>query len=309
MGEKDIAEKSLEAYNDVFSDIVNVLLFDGRSVVKEGDLTDAPVPSQYKADSGKLHEQVRDVAKYWMNDRVRLCLYGLENQTAIDTDIPLRVMGYDGAAYRSQLLDKPSKDGERNPRYPVVTLVLYFGMGRWNRPKSLSECVEIPRELEKWFSDYKVNVFEIAWLSPETVAKFKSDFRIVADYFVQLRTNKDYKPGKEVIRHVHETLQLLSVLANDKRFGLDMDAMTEVREKGGATMCEVLDRIEQRGISIGERMGEQRGISIGKKEGISIGQNRVVELFSRLKEQGRMDDISRALSDREYLEELLGERE
>ncbi len=301
MGEKDIAEKSLEAYNDVFSDIVNVLLFDGRSVMQEDDLTDAPVPSQYKADSGKLHEQVRDVAKYWMNDRVRLCLYGLENQTAIDTDIPLRVMGYDGAAYRSQLLDKPSKDGERSPRYPVVTLVLYFGMGRWNRPRSLSECVEIPDELKKWVSDYKVNVFEIAWLSPETVAKFKSDFRIVADYFVQLRTNKDYKPGKEVIRHVHETLQLLSVLANDKRFGLDMDAITEVKEKGGATMCEVLDRIEQRGISIGERMGEQRGISIG--------QNRVVELFSRLKEQGRMDDISRALIDREYLEELLGERE
>nr|MCR4822122.1 hypothetical protein [Treponema sp.] len=99
----------------------------------------------------------------------------------------------------------------------------------------------------------------------------------------------------------HETLQLLSVLANDKRFGLDMDAITEVKEKGGATMCEVLDRIEQRGISIGERMGEQRGISIG--------QNRVVELFSRLKEQGRMDDISRALSDKDYLEELLGERE
>ncbi|MBR1616206.1 MAG: Rpn family recombination-promoting nuclease/putative transposase [Treponema sp.] len=309
MGEKDIAEKSLEAYNDVFSDIVNVLLFDGRSVVQEDDLTDAPVPSQYKADSGKLHEQVRDVAKYWMNDRVRLCLYGLENQTAIDTDIPLRVIGYDGAAYRSQLLDKPSKDRERSPRYPVVTLVLYFGMGRWNRPKSLSECVEIPRELEKWFSDYKVNVFEIAWLSPETVAKFKSDFRIVADYFVQLRTNKDYKPGKDVIRHVHETLQLLSVLANDKRFGLDMDAITEVKEKGGATMCEVLDRIEQRGISIGKQEGISIGERMGEQRGISIGQNRVVELFSRLKEQGRMDDISRALSDREYLEELLRERE
>ena len=29
MGEKDIAEKTLEAYNDVFADIVNVLLFDG----------------------------------------------------------------------------------------------------------------------------------------------------------------------------------------------------------------------------------------------------------------------------------------
>ena len=78
-------------------------------------------------------------------------------------------------------------------------------------------------------------------------------------------------------------------------------------------MCEVLDRIEQRGISIGKQqgisIGKQEGISIGEQRGISIGQNRVVELFSRLKEQGRMDDISRALSDRKYLEELLGEME
>lgn len=29
MGEKDIAEKVLEDYNDVFADIVNVLLFQG----------------------------------------------------------------------------------------------------------------------------------------------------------------------------------------------------------------------------------------------------------------------------------------
>ena len=54
MGQKDVAEKVLEAYNDVFSDIVNVLLFDGRQVVKEDELTDAVPLSQYKAD-GKLH--------------------------------------------------------------------------------------------------------------------------------------------------------------------------------------------------------------------------------------------------------------
>lgn len=29
MAEKDIAEKTLEAYNDVFADIINVLLFNG----------------------------------------------------------------------------------------------------------------------------------------------------------------------------------------------------------------------------------------------------------------------------------------
>ena len=33
MAEKDVTEKILESYNDVFADIVNVLLFGGRQVV------------------------------------------------------------------------------------------------------------------------------------------------------------------------------------------------------------------------------------------------------------------------------------
>ena len=43
MGQKDIAEKTLEAYNDVFADIVNGLVFKGKKVVKRrrpsGDVT------------------------------------------------------------------------------------------------------------------------------------------------------------------------------------------------------------------------------------------------------------------------------
>ena len=37
MGQKDMAEKLLADYNDVFADIVNVLLFDGRDEVSEDD--------------------------------------------------------------------------------------------------------------------------------------------------------------------------------------------------------------------------------------------------------------------------------
>ena len=35
MAEKDITEKNLEALNDVFADIVNVLLFNGEQVIYE----------------------------------------------------------------------------------------------------------------------------------------------------------------------------------------------------------------------------------------------------------------------------------
>lgn len=44
MQEKDITKKTLERYNDVFSDIVNVLLFGEKKVVEEEVLFDAFSP-------------------------------------------------------------------------------------------------------------------------------------------------------------------------------------------------------------------------------------------------------------------------
>ena len=47
MAEKDLTEKTLEAYGDVFADIVNGLLFQGRQIVSEEALTDAQPFSMY----------------------------------------------------------------------------------------------------------------------------------------------------------------------------------------------------------------------------------------------------------------------
>lgn len=38
MAEKDITEKTLEAFDDVFADIVNGLLFQGEKVISAGEL-------------------------------------------------------------------------------------------------------------------------------------------------------------------------------------------------------------------------------------------------------------------------------
>lgn len=145
MAEKDIVEKTLEAYNDVFADIINVLLFDGKRFVKESELEAENPNSSYKA-GGKLHVQERDVAKYWRKGLVRIALYGLENQTDVDRDMPLRLFSYDGAAYRGQLLaDQEMKEKTKKSasRYPVVTLVLYFGcQKRWKSPRTLYDCLD-----------------------------------------------------------------------------------------------------------------------------------------------------------------------
>lgn len=39
---------------------------------------------------------------------------------------------------------------------------------------------------------------------------FKSNFRIVADYFVQIRKNKDYIPTDTQMKHVKEVQRLMS---------------------------------------------------------------------------------------------------
>lgn len=261
MAEKDMTEKTLESCSDVFADIVNVLLFNGRQKVKESELEQAVPRSVYKADR-KLREQERDTAKYWRRRSIRLSLFGIENETESENDMPLRVLGYDGASYRDQLYYVKGSDGKyrrnTNPRYPVITAVLYFGTTHWNRAVTVYESLadNLDEDLKPFVSDYKINLFEIAFLTDEQVAMFKSDFRIVADYFVQMRKNKSYKPSDIQFKHVREVLQLMSVLTRDTRF--EEAASAAVAGKEVSNMCEVLNTVEKR--------GEERGAQKKAKE-------------------------------------------
>ena len=62
MGQKDLSEKILVAYNDVFADIVNVLLFNGEKQIQPEELENRGVKAFYK-ENGVLHEMERDVVK------------------------------------------------------------------------------------------------------------------------------------------------------------------------------------------------------------------------------------------------------
>ena len=252
MAEKDITEKNLEALNDVFADIVNVLLFNGEQVINEKDLEADTTKSMFKAD-GKIHEQERDVSKFWKNGEIRISILGIENQTAQDSDMPLRVISYDGASYKQQLLDKKQK-----MRYPVATLVLYFGTEeKWSKAKNLYDCFEVPEKLKPFVNDYKINVFNIAFLSPKTIAMFKSDFKIIAEYFRAKRLNQKYKGSKEKLKHANETLKMFSALTGDNSF--EKVYNEDNFKKGGITMCDVVERIRNDGITEGINKGILEG--------------------------------------------------
>nr|WP_314447554.1 Rpn family recombination-promoting nuclease/putative transposase [uncultured Lachnoanaerobaculum sp.] len=259
--EKDITQKALEMYNDVFADIINVLLFNGESVVTEDSLTDVLQESILKIDGG-IRAQYRDIAKYWYNSKIKLSMFGLENQTKPEKRMPLRVFGYDGTEYVKQA----KKENNKEVLYPVITLVLYFGYNsRWNQPKSLFELLEIDERIKPYVNDFKMNLFEIAYLDREKIDMFKSDFWILADYLYQMRVNKDYVASDTVIEHVDELLMLMSAMTKDYRFE---ETINEVKGKEHVTMCEVLDRVEAKGREEGIKEGTVNILISLVKDGI-----------------------------------------
>ena len=182
----------------MFADIVNGLLFNGKQIIIPDHLVDQAPRSAYKAD-GKIRDIERDVSKRWQKNNIRVACIGFENESEPDPDMVLRVFSYDASEYRTQLL----RENRQNPRYPVITVVLYFGYKRhWDAPVWLHEAVNIPEVLKPYISDIKINLFEIAFLTDEQLELFKSDFKVVADYFVQKQRYGNYTPNPKNLQHV-----------------------------------------------------------------------------------------------------------
>ena len=82
-------------------------------------------------------------------------------------------------------------------------------------------------------------------------------------------------------------------------------------------MCEILDKIENRGIekgraegiAEGRAKGKAEGIAEGKAEGIAEGnaegKNQMADLMKRLLDENRIEDAKRAAEDPAYCDELM----
>ena len=80
---------------------------------------------------------------------------------------------------------------------------------------------------------------------------FRSDFRLVADFFVQKRLKGEYIPPDIPIQHVDEFLKLLEVLVGEKRYEEILKEMqvNGYYKYGETTMCEIYDQIYNKGVA------------------------------------------------------------
>ena len=201
---------------------------------------------------------VKMIKRLYLTD-TDIVLYGIENQTKVESRMPVRIFGYEGASYRGQ--------HDKKTIVPVITMVLYYGTDRrWTVPANIKSLIKVPDGLDKYVNDVKANVFEIAWLTDDQISKFKSDFKIVANFFVNKRKNEDYIPDdKTTIKHVDEILKFLSVMTGDNRY----EKLLADKE-GVSNMCDVAQRLEDRGIKKGIEKGNRMIYSLVEEKSISM---------------------------------------
>ena len=123
---------------------------------------------------------------------------------------------------------------------------------------NIEDAVYIPEYIEDdvkaVMNHYEINsLFEVSFLTEEQVNMFKSDFKVVADYLVQMRENKEYKPSDHVIHHVDEVLMLMKelILENTGQKFID-----ELKAKGEPiTMVSAYREVMERTRSEGRNEG------------------------------------------------------
>lgn len=275
MSEKDMAEKKLEDFPEVFTDILNILLFrDSEIKLDQNKIIDGPTESVYKAEE-KDKEQRRDTFKYYdIGNGVLFCVaaYGIENQSTIDNVMPVRIMNYDSAAYKKQIADLENCSKQSNYRkkqiYPVITVVLNFSDKEWKTSKSLFEMMDLPEALAQYVQDYRINVFDVAFLPDEIINQFTSDFKAVARFFKDKRLKLSADDTIE-IKHPAEIADLFSVFTGDDGYRDAVPNIIKKREKGEViTVCNYTEEIRNEG----RNKGIAEGVAAGRAEGKMYGK-------------------------------------
>ena len=306
MGEKDILEKKLLMFNDVFADFVNGIMFDGKDVVKEDELVDLSGWSHYKGDDSKHRFQDRDVVKLWKKENVVISLIGIENQDVPDEDMVFRVISYDGASYRTQLVEKERRKRKKETEningkvdiFPVITFVIYYGEEDWKHETTLHKRLNLDSELKHYVSDYSINLIDLKKLSEDDINKFKKDFKLIADYMVK---GSKHKADRIDLNHPEEVSELILRLTGEELpFEVECEEGGKNMEKFFEPMFERAEARgraegraegEARGRAEGEARGRAEGEARGRAEGKTEGESCLARLISLLMSEGKNDKI------------------
>ena len=225
MGRKDIVTKEYIRRPEIFADIFNYRLYNGKDRIQPEQLAEENITENLvleREEHGKQKrikleavEKYRDVKKVFRDGSYRCLLLGVEEQDSVHYAMPVREFVYDAMAYEHQIREisrthRREKDYKEHGKeeflsgfyredriLPVITLVLYFGTAPWDGPRSLKEMMRwTGEEAEKYIQDYRLNLIIPAEMEDEEIEKLQSSLREV---FYFLKYAGDWKKLEKIL--------------------------------------------------------------------------------------------------------------
>lgn len=215
---KDLLAKEYLRDQQVFADLINLSLYQGKRIVHPKELEEADPVIQNKR---------RDVLKRWKREKGKEVYLGIEVQSTIDPTMPVRVMEYDVLCYRDQLKQK-QKATNRNQLqkgeflsgihqgeklHEVITVVLNLSGKRWNGARSLCEMLEEG----EMASEYRIRVLDPVEIREEAMKKCISEVGKLMRVMSVCEKKEEFEKcikGEEYRRVGVKTAKMIRVFAN-----------------------------------------------------------------------------------------------
>ena len=190
---------------------------------------------------------------------------------------------------------------------PVAVVVIFFGDGEWKGARTLHELLDwtdIPEEWKELFLDYRMHLIEVQKI--ENLELFHSDLKLLFGF---LQSKNDKEKLKGFLNENHDELSevpqdLFMVMTSMSNIWQLRELQKEQKsqEKGWkVNMCKAFDEMLEDSRNDGLRIGIEKG----RKEGKMEGEERINKLNFLLITENRLEDLKRAVQDKEFQNMLL----
>lgn len=274
--------------NKKFADLVNAFFFNGEQIVSSEDLSNEDSDNSTVIISDKsIHALKSDrdllkIVKFCSRFGVKFALIGLGNQANIHYAMPIRVLEYDANTYYNQWSslkkhyaktkelsgDEYLSGMKQSDRFcPVITIVLYYGEKPWNGAKSLKGLLDIPKQLQNFVNDYKMNLIEARnnKLIFHDVDN-RDFFYLLQLLFCETLTAKERKKQAEEYDQKHHVSPTVSIaVASAAKSNISLSKL----KQGDGSVCTVFEEIAAEGRAEGLLQGIQAMIELCQEMGIS----------------------------------------
>lgn len=271
----DTIMKDFFRKTDNFMDVMNGTLFQGKDYVEAAVELDSEEGTT--TESGSM-ERRRDLLKL-VTVKGKEVIIGIENQQTPDKTMTYRDMEYTVFKYGIRLKDKVNK------KIPIMTVVIFCGCRKWNYQTELHKMMDIPKEIENYFNDWKTIVIDAKEVDYEI---FQT--KEVKDFFEGLQNlyswDKDIRYLKD-IELTYDTALTLGVVTGTEALITKAENM-----KGGMIyMCQAVDEALQEK----EEYGIETGIRTGKQENVDKLINRKFKKKARWLDSCTIKQLDKAL--------------